>query len=405
MPSDLKQSADFLPVAGVRLAAVSADIYADKRLDLALLAFDEGAVCSAMFTQNAFCAAPVQWARQHRHAAATRYCLVNAGNANAGTGERGLRDARHTCQQLAVLAGCEVASVLPFSTGVIGEYLPAENICAALPELYAKLAQDNWEQCARAIMTTDTIAKGISRQVSVNGEPVTTTGIAKGAGMICPDMATMLAFIATDASVRQEVLDLVLERAVRQSFNRICVDGDTSTNDAVLLVATGKSGGLVSALDSDAGQALQGMVNDVCHVLAQAIIRDGEGASKFITVNVIRGADEEESLQVARTVATSPLVKTAFFASDPNWGRLLAAIGRASLKNLDISAVKIYLNDLCLVENGQRAEKYHEAAGMKVMAAEEITLIISLGRGEASATIWTCDLSHDYIKINAEYRT
>ena len=406
MAVGLEEPVNLLPVSGVRLAAISANIYKNKRLDLALFAYEEGTVCSAVFTQNAFCAAPVQVAREHLDKDGVKFCIVNAGNANAGTGKQGYEDTLDICQRLSEIDGCKIECILPFSTGVIGEYLPKDNMCSALPELYSKLAENNWNECAKAIMTTDTISKGVSKQVIINGESITLTGIAKGSGMISPNMATMLAFIATDASVNKNVLDKVLNQATKRSFNRICVDGDTSTNDAVLLVATGSSKqAVISDLHSDSAQVLQRAVNDVCLELAQSIIRDGEGASKFITVHIEGGRNEEECLAVADAIATSPLVKTAFFASDPNWGRILAVIGRVGLKDLDISFVDIYLNNLCIVKNGQRAMDYAEESGLAIMAEQEITLRVNLGRGEASETIWTCDLSHDYVRINAEYRS
>ncbi len=402
----LKPPDRLLPVPGIRLAAISAGLYEPERPDLALLAFAKGAACSAVFTQNAFCAAPVQQARKHLLFPGKKFCLINAGNANAGTGTRGLADAAHICQQLADIDGCDASAVLPFSTGVIGEYLPRQRIAAALPALYARLAEDNWLQCAQAIMTTDTIAKGISKTLYIADKPITITGIAKGSGMIRPDMATMLAFIASDAHVEQAMLDQILARAVDQSFNRICVDGDTSTNDAAVLIATGRAGhGIISDIESEAGRVLQGAVGDVCRYLAQAIVRDGEGASKFITLRIEQGKNREECLRVASAIATSPLVKTAFFASAPNWGRVLAAIGRAGLKNLALSAIEIYLDDLCIVKAGQRAASYNEAAGIEIMQRDEIGLTVNLARGPASETLWTCDLSYEYVRINAEYYT
>ena len=386
-----------MPVDGVRLAAGSAGIYGKARDDLALFEICEGAGVSAVFTRNRFCAAPVTVARGHLKRAPARYLLVNAGNANAGTGARGVDDAMQVCATLAGPAGCAPEAVLPFSTGVIGEYLPVDIICRALPGLVGNLADDAWPDCARAIMTTDTRPKGCSVQLAVGEETVTVTGIAKGAGMIKPDMATMLAFIATDAAVSRGALDRMLKTAVDQSFNRICVDGDTSTNDACVLVATGKR--------AAAYEQLQGMVTEVCIELAREIVRDAEGATKFVTIRVENAGSEAECAAVAEAVSTSPLVKTALFASDPNWGRILAAVGRSGVGELDINRVSLYLDDVCVVRNGARAGDYTEEKGTAAMQKDEIGIRIDLGQGRASACYWTCDLSHDYVTINAEYRT
>ena len=386
-----------MPVDGVRLAAGSAGIYGKARDDLALFEICEGAGVSAIFTRNRFCAAPVTVARGHLKRAPARYLLVNAGNANAGTGARGVDDAMQVCATLAGRAGCAPEAVLPFSTGVIGEYLPVDIICRALPGLIGNLADDAWPDCARAIMTTDTRPKGCSVQLPVGEETVTVTGIAKGAGMIKPDMATMLAFIATDAAVSRGALDRMLKTAVDQSFNRICVDGDTSTNDACVLVATGKR--------ATAYEQLQGMVTEVCTKLAREIVRDAEGATKFVTIRVENAGSEAECAAVAEAVSTSPLVKTALFASDPNWGRILAAVGRSRVGELDINRVSLYLNEVCIVENGARAADYTEEKGVAAMQPEDILVRIDLNGGSASGDYWTCDLSHDYVTINAEYRT
>lgn len=386
-----------MPVDGVRLAAGSAGIYGKARDDLALFEICEGAGVSAVFTRNRFCAAPVTVARGHLKRAPARYLLVNAGNANAGTGARGVDDAMQVCATLAGRAGCAPEAVLPFSTGVIGEYLPVDIICRALPGLIGNLADDAWPDCARAIMTTDTRPKGCSVQLPVGEETVTVTGIAKGAGMIKPDMATMLAFIATDAAVSRGALDRMLKTAVDQSFNRICVDGDTSTNDACVLVATGKR--------ATAYEQLQGMVTEVCTKLAREIVRDAEGATKFVTIRVENAGSEAECAAVAEAVSTSPLVKTALFASDPNWGRILAAVGRSRVGKLDINRVSLYLNEVCIVENGARAADYTEEKGVAAMQPEDILVRIDLNGGSASGDYWTCDLSHDYVTINAEYRT
>ncbi len=385
------------PVDGVRLAAGSAGIYGKPRDDLALFEICDGARVSAVFTRNLFYAAPVAVARKHLQQGPVKYLLVNAGNANAGTGARGVDDAMQVCAALAGRAGRPPEAVLPFSTGVIGEYLPVDIICRALPGLAGNLADDAWPDCARAIMTTDTRPKGSSVQSAVGEETVTVTGIAKGAGMIKPDMATMLAFIATDAAVSRGALDRMLKTAVDQSFNRICVDGDTSTNDACVLVATGKR--------AAAYEQLQGMVTEVCIELAREIVRDAEGATKFVTIRVENAGSEAECAAVAEAVSTSPLVKTALFASDPNWGRILAAVGRSRVGELDINRVSLYLNEVCIVENGARAADYTEEKGVAAMQPEDILVRIDLNGGSASGDYWTCDLSHDYVTINAEYRT
>ena len=395
-----------LPIDGVRVAACSAGIYAAARDDLALFDICAGANVSAVFTQNSFYAAPVAVARKHLQQGSVKHLLVNAGNANAGTGARGIDDATRVCETMANLGGCAVEAVLPFSTGVIGEYLPVDKIARALPELHDKLAGGAWLDCARAIMTTDTQPKGVSVQFAADAGLITVTGIAKGAGMIKPDMATMLAFIATDAALEPQSLDRLLATAVNQSFNRICVDGDTSTNDACVLVATGKSrAGRVINEHSAVYHMLEEQVTEVCIRLAQAIARDGEGATKFVTIRVDKAGSEAECDAVADAVSTSPLVKTALYAADPNWGRILAAIGRSRIGNLEIGRISVYLNEVCIVENGARAKDYTEAKGIAAMQSEEILVRIDLGRGEASGCYWTCDLSHDYVTINAEYRS
>jgi len=402
----LKPPVRLLPVPGARLASVSAGIYRKTRPDLSLIALAPGSTGAALFTTNAFCAAPVRVARAHLAAAAPRYCLINAGNANAGTGAAGIEAAAATCSALAALGECDAAQVLPFSTGVIGEHLPVDAIRAALPGLHGALREDGWMDCARAIMTTDTQPKGASRRFEIDGRSATITGIAKGAGMIHPDLATLLVFIATDAVVDAGALRDLLTVAARHSFNRISVDGDTSTNDAVVLLATGQAG---NALIRDPGErraaGLASALGEVCGELAQAVVRDGEGATKFITIVVEGGAEEGECVAAARAIATSPLVKTAFFASDPNWGRLLAAVGRAGIRDLDVSGIDLWLDDVRVVERGERARTYTEQDGARVMSRGEITIRIRLGRGTASSTVWTCDLSHDYVKINAEYRS
>jgi len=393
-------------VMGVRLGSTPLGVRTEPRDDLTIIELAAGSRGAAVFTQNAFCAAPVTVAREHLSRAAPRYLLINAGNANAGTGREGLADARSSCQAVAERAGCQADAVLPFSTGVIGERMPMERFPEAIDGALARLDENGWADAARAIMTTDTVAKCLSRQFDVDGHTLTVTGIAKGSGMIRPDMATMLAFVATDADVEQSLLQDCLARASQQSFNRITVDGDTSTNDACVLLATGA--GRAPCIDdpsSDAAQALCAAVAEVCTWLAHAIVRDAEGASKFITVTVNEGRDEEECVRLAYAVAHSPLVMTAMFASDANWGRILAVVGRAGLEELDITAVGIHLGDVCIVAAGERAADYTEERGQRVMSEEEIAITIDLGRGASGTTIWTSDLSHGYVTINAEYRT
>ncbi len=392
-------------VPGLRLAATCAGIKQEGRRDVVLMALDEGTQVAAVFTRNAFCAAPVHICRAHLSQSAPRYLLTNTGNANAGTGEQGMDDSLACCEAVAQAAGCATAAVLPFSTGVIGEPLPVEKITTAVPAVLAALSDDGWADAAYGILTTDTVPKGASTQANIDGVTITVTGIAKGSGMIRPDMATMLAYIATDAQVAQPVLQACLERAVARSFNRITVDGDTSTNDSCLLIATGQSALCIEQADGPAFEALCAAVSEVCESLAQAIVRDGEGATKLITIDVQGGRNREECLQVAYAIAHSPLVKTAFFAADPNWGRILAVVGRAGLEDLDIDAVQLFLDDVCIVRDGGRAAEYTEEAGQAVMDRDEINVCVVLGRGEACEQVWTCDLSYDYVRINAEYRT
>lgn len=393
------------PVAGIRLAATAAAIRYPDRNDLVVIEIATGSRCAAVFTQNAFCAAPVRVAQQHLSATSPACLLINSGNANAGTGEQGRQAAQQSCKALAQHMGCDPMAVLPFSTGVIGEQLPIDRIEHALPKLAAGLSAEGWQAAAEAIMTTDTVAKGVSVQVDIAGQPVTVTGITKGAGMIRPDMATMLAFIATDAAVDKTLLQATLHQAMDQSFNRITVDGDTSTNDACVLIATGKAGTPEITAGSAEAAAFSQLINQVCQKLARLIIRDAEGATKFVTVAVNGGRDSTECLQVAFAIAHSPLVKTALFASDPNWGRILAAIGRAGLANMEIDKLALYLDDVCIVRNGGVADDYTEQRGQAVMDQVEITIRVELGRGDASQRIWTSDLSHDYVSINADYRS
>jgi glutamate N-acetyltransferase/amino-acid N-acetyltransferase len=392
------------PVAGVRLATTQAGSKYPNRDDLVLIEVSQGAEVACVFTQNQFCAAPVTIAKQHSSSTASRYLLINTGNANAGTGQHGLQDALTCCDAVASLVNVSPQAVLPFSTGVIGELLPAEKITAALPKLVESLSADGWLRAAKGIMTTDTRPKAVSKTVVINGRVVTVTGIAKGAGMIKPNMATMLAYIATDARLDKTLLQSFLKQCTDQSFNRITIDGDTSTNDACVLIASGDSGVVVNK-GVDGYQQFVDCLSEVFIELAQGLVRDGEGASKFVTVQVNGGADSDECLKVAYTIAESPLVKTALFASDPNWGRLLAAICRAGVSDLDVAGVTVHIGDVLIAENGSRAASYTEAAGQRVMNQEDITLAIDLGRGSNSETVWTSDLSYDYVKINAEYRS
>jgi len=397
---------ELLPVQGVEIGIASAGIKTVGKSDIVLIKLAEGTTTSAVYTQNSFCAAPVTLAKQHQQAMSPCYLLINSGNANAGTGEQGMQAAKDCCQAVAELAAVKQDTVLPFSTGVIGQQLAVDKIKHALPNAYENLKRDNWFDAAHAIMTTDTVAKAISKQIELDGEIITVTGMAKGSGMIRPDMATMLSYIATDAAVEQSVLDQILHNSVAQSFNRISVDGDTSTNDACVLMATAHArNDVINDINSDSAQKLSIVINDISQTLAHAIVRDGEGATKFIAIEVEGGADSDECRQVAYTIAHSPLVKTALFASDPNWGRILAAVGRSGVTNFDLSKVAIYLDDVCIVQGGEPADTYTEELGQKVMNQDEIIIRVGLGRGEAKDTIWTCDFSYDYVKINAEYRT
>jgi glutamate N-acetyltransferase/amino-acid N-acetyltransferase len=393
------------PVAGFRLGTTAAGIRKPGRPDLVVMTLPEGSACAAVFTRNAFCAAPVTVAREHLAGTVPACLIVNTGNANAGTGSQGLADARACCEAAAELAGVEAAAVLPFSTGVIGESLAVDRLVAGLPDAFAQLSENGWADAAKGILTTDTVPKGASRQIRLDGQPVTITGIAKGAGMIRPDMATMLAFIATDAAVEPAILQQSLSAAVNRSFNRITVDGDTSTNDACMLMATGRSPAPRLGAGSASLETFNAAVEAVCIELAQAIVRDGEGATRFVTVTVEQGGDSRECLQVAYTIAHSPLVKTALFAGDPNWGRILAAVGRAGIDRLDIARVEIHLDDVCIVRDGGRAADYTEADGVRVLKRDEFEIRVVLGRGSSREQVWTCDLSYDYVKINAEYRT
>lgn len=391
-------------VRGIRLGVAAAGIKRPGRNDLLVIEAAPGSACAAVFTQNAFCAAPVIIARNHL-AASPRWLLINSGNANAGTGERGFTDALATCKALADCVGAGAESVLPFSTGVIGEFLPVEKISAAIPLALADMDAEGWENAARAIMTTDTRPKVSSRSFAIGEETLTVTGIAKGAGMIHPNMATMLAFLATDAPVGQSDLQGVLARTADKTFNCITIDGDTSTNDACVLLASGAADIARLEVGTAGFEQFEAAVRGVCEELAEAIVRDGEGATKFIRIVVEGARDKDEARNVGKTIAHSPLVKTAFFASDPNWGRILAAIGRAGCTDLHIDGVSVWLDDVLIVQQGGRAASYTEEAGAAVMARADITVRVDLGRGQATETVMTCDFSYDYVRINAEYRT
>ncbi|UTW14086.1 bifunctional glutamate N-acetyltransferase/amino-acid acetyltransferase ArgJ [Marinobacterium rhizophilum] len=392
------------PVKGMRIGIASAGIKKPGRRDLVVMELCEGATVAGVFTLNAFCAAPVQIAKRHL-ASAPRYLLTNTGNANAGTGAEGMQDATRCCEALAQLVEQPIERVLPFSTGVIGEKLPVDKIVQALPAALAALDENAWEEAASGIMTTDTRPKAASSQFEYAGKTVTLTGISKGAGMIMPNMATMLAYIGTDAAVAAPLLQRILGVAADKSFNRITIDGDTSTNDSCMLVATGQSGVVVDEQDADLLAQFTAAVESVLLELSHAIVRDGEGATKFVTVQVEGARTSAEALQTAYTIAHSPLVKTALFASDPNWGRILAAVGRAGIEGLDLEALKLYLDDVCIVENGGRSPGYTEAAGQGVMQQEEILIRVVLARGDASETVWTTDFSEEYVRINADYRS
>lgn len=392
------------PVAGIRLGVACAGIKNENHKDLVLFELAEGTQTAAVFTQNAFCAAPVIISKQHLLESNPKYLLVNTGNANAGTGEQGITDAVACCELVADITKTTSSEVLPFSTGVIGEYLPMDKFPAAINSAYANLAEDNWKHAAHGILTTDTVAKAFTRKISLKNQSITLSGIAKGSGMIRPDMATMLAYIATDAKIEQSLLQSCLTEAVNHSFNRITVDGDTSTNDSAILMATGKSG-LELTENCDELNLFQNELTMLCEELAKEMVRDGEGATKLITVSVTGCRDEAEGKDVAYTVAHSPLVKTAFFACDPNWGRILAAIGRAGVTDFDLSKVNISLNDVYIVRNGGKADDYTEVRGQAVMDESDITINIELGRGAKAIKVWTCDFSYDYVRINAEYRT
>ena len=395
------------PVPGLRIGTAMAGIRKPGRRDLVVFALDEGAAVAGVFTQNRFCAAPVQVCREHLAATgAMRALVVNTGNANAGTGATGLAHARRSCAAVAALLQVAPAEVLPFSTGVIMEPLPIERLEAGLPAAVADLREGQWATAAEGIMTTDTVPKAASRRLTIEGRSVTVTGIAKGAGMIRPNMATMLGFVATDAVIDAALLQPLVTQAADASFNRITIDGDTSTNDSCVLIATNRAGHVpITSLESPAGRALAEAVLALSRELAQAIVRDGEGATKFITVRVEGGRSEAECRQVAYAIAHSPLVKTAFFASDPNLGRILAAVGYAGIADLDQGLIDLHLDDVHVATQGGRHPAYQEADGQRVMKGSEITVRVNLHRGSAASELWTCDLSHDYVSINADYRS
>ena len=412
MPVNLSapDPADLHPVAGLRIGTAMAGIRKANRRDLVVFLLDEGAAVAGVFTKNRFCAAPVQLCRQHLASVAPgqgiRALVVNTGNANAGTGADGLARARRTCDALAAHLGVAAQQVLPFSTGVIMETLPSQRVIAGLPAAIEAAAADQWAQAAQAIMTTDTVPKACSRRVQIDGRTVTITGISKGAGMIRPNMATMLGFMATDACIAPDLMAGLAHDLAESSFNRITVDGDTSTNDSFVVVATHQAGHApIRSWESADAQALRAALMEVARWLAQAIVRDGEGATKFITVRVEGGRDAQECRQAAYAIAHSPLVKTAFFASDPNLGRILAAVGYAGIADLDQRCIDLYLDDVQVASSGGRHPQYQEADGQRVMKQSEITVRVVLGRGSASDTVWTCDFSYDYVKINADYRS
>ncbi|RYL23088.1 bifunctional glutamate N-acetyltransferase/amino-acid acetyltransferase ArgJ [Acinetobacter piscicola] len=393
-------------VQGVKIGSAEAYVRYPNRRDLVIFEFSEGTNVAGVFTQNAFCAAPVHVSKAHLAQANPRYLVINTGNANAGTGKLGMQNAQLTCLKLAELAQIEEYEVLPFSTGVIGEQLPIERLTQGLQPALDSLNENAWVDAATGIMTTDTTPKGASEQFELDGVAYTMTGISKGAGMIRPNMATMLGFVATDAPISRELIQQMLKTAVDQSFNRITVDGDTSTNDSCIFAATGLAGGAeIQSIDDARYSVVLDVLIRVMKRLAQLIVRDGEGATKFMTVAVEGGHNTQECCDIAYSIAHSPLVKTAFFASDPNWGRILAAIGYAGVKDLDVEKIQVWLDDVQICKDGGAAADYTEAEGARVMAQTEITIRVDLGRGQAKDTVYTCDLSYDYVKINADYRS
>ena len=406
MPVGLKPPAALSVVKGVRLATAAAGIKYSEREDMLLITLPEGSAVAGVFTQNKFCAAPVKLARQNLQAGSARALLINSGNANAGTGSQGMDNALSSCAQVAEQLSLRPEQVLPFSTGVIGEQLPMPAISAGINQLINNGIEDNWLAAATAIMTTDTVAKGVSETLDIDGHIITITGIAKGSGMICPNMATLLSYVATDASVDKVTLQALLDRATEASFNRITVDSDTSTNDALMLLATGEAGNSeINSLADPRAEQLYSAIESVLISLATAVIRDAEGASKFVKIEIVNSLSVADAKSIAYSVAHSPLVKTALFASDPNWGRLLMAVGKADVETLDISAMNLSINGVALIERGEPASTYTEAAGKKVFEQSEIEIRIDLNAGDQRFHVWTSDLSHDYVSINADYRS
>jgi glutamate N-acetyltransferase/amino-acid N-acetyltransferase len=407
MSVNLPLITEFHSIKGLKIGATNAGVKQTERPDIVVFELGDRASTAGIFTLNAFCAAPVQICKKHLASGiSSRLLVINTGNANAGTGEQGYQDAIHICKAIAKQKGVPVESVLPFSTGVIGEPLPMNKILAALPNACEATLEDNWYVASQGIMTTDTQPKGFSTQFEYQGEIISISGISKGAGMIKPNMATMLGFIATDAAISQPLLEKLCTELGNKSFNRITIDGDTSTNDSCILMATGAID--LAAVESESDElysVLKKELESVFIYLAQAIVRDGEGATKFVSINVSGCLESEEALKVAYTVAHSPLVKTALFASDANWGRILAAVGRAGVNDMDLNSIQILLDDVCIVENGARAASYTEEAGSAVMAKDELSINIDLGRGSFTETVWTTDLSHEYVSINADYRS
>ncbi len=405
MAISLQPPSNLTSIRGVRIATAAAGIKYQNRDDVVLLELCEGSSVAVIFTKNQFCAAPVTLAKKHLNQSKPRYLLINSGNANAGLGQQGIEDAMQCCNAIATEADCNVSEILPFSTGVIGESLPVDKINHVSPDLLSNLKEDTWLQAANAIMTTDTVAKGCSQQIELAGKKISITGVAKGSGMIRPDMATMLSYVATDLAIDNAELQQLLKHAADQSFHCITVDGDTSTNDACALIATARSGVKFSQLSDGEKEQFATALNEIFLHLAQCIIRDGEGVTKFIAIKVEQAKNESMARDIAFSVAHSPLVKTAAFASDPNWGRILAAAGRGSEQNVDQEKLSLYINSLKVIENGEIADHYDETLGQQEMLKDELQFSLQLGLGSSEITVWTTDLSYEYVKINAEYRT
>lgn len=400
------EPARLLSIDGIRLATINANLYANERDDLSIIEIVEGSNCSIVFTQNQFCAAPVIVSKRHIKKTSPQYIIINAANANAGTGDIGIKDAIEICRALAQLTKCNLEQVLTYSTGVIGEYLPVRKIVRKIDDLLLGLAKENWLAVSKAIMTTDKVAKGISKTINIEGKIIAITGIAKGSGMIKPNMATMLSFIATDINISKELLDKALKKAVNNSFNKITIDGDTSTNDACTLIATASAKNIkIEDVNDEGFKTFYRALFDICCYLAHVIVKDGEGATKFVKIQVLNGLNSIDCLSVAYKIAESPLVKTALTASDPNWGRILAAIGNSKVNNLNINKVSIFLDDVCIVNKGEKDIAYNELVGREKFLKDEINIIVDLGMGNFQETVWTSDLSHEYIKINSEYRS